>query len=178
MRGSLGWLRAGILPSFSGSPPPTRSSISPSSSLLLVSHLCPLFLLSLLCTFLFIPVFVSSPPHPPPNYLSLSLSAFFISCVGQWTARAMALTDLPAGLLRAALSSGLWRKKPPALKQLCGPGSERTMKNAEKKERKFNGPLGIVPPRASLLLFLSTSSLPLLSPPPFLYLSHACSLSK
>ncbi|MEQ2307158.1 hypothetical protein AMECASPLE_015443 [Ameca splendens] len=40
----------------------------------------------------------------------------------QWTARAMALPDLPVGLLKAALSSGLWRKKPLALKQLCGAG--------------------------------------------------------
>lgn len=116
----------------------------------------------------------------PLLFLSLALSLsgfFFISCVGQWTARAMALTDLPAGLLRAALSSGLWRKKPPALKQLCGPGSERTMKNAEKKERKFNGPLGIVPPHASLLLFFSFPPSSYLSPPLLCFISLSLSLA-
>lgn len=64
----------------------------------------------------------------------------------------MALADLPAGLLRAVLSSGLWRTKPLALKQLRRPGSERSMKNTQKKEGKFNGPLGIIPPQVPLLL--------------------------
>lgn len=127
-------------------PFPLCSSLAPPLlSFLLVCHLYPLFLLSLFFESLF--------PHPLFTLLCtplFSLCLFFISCVGQWTARAMALTDLPAGLLRAALSSGLWRKKPPALKQLCRPGSERTMKNTEKKEGKFNGPLGIIPPHASL----------------------------
>lgn len=111
-------------------------------------------------------VILSFVPSLSPLWLPLSTSSLFftllctplfflclfISCIGQWTAGAIALTDLPAGLLTAALSSGLWRKKPPALKQLCRPGSERTMKNTEKKERKFNGPLGILPPYASLFL--------------------------
>lgn len=59
-------------------------------------------------------------------------------------------------LLRAALLSGLWRKKPPALKQLCRPGSEGTMKNTQTKERKFNGPLGTMLFSFSHSPFLST----------------------
>lgn len=166
--------RYGVAQGRSASPP----SIPPSPCFLLVCHLCRLFLLFLFFEVLF-PVFISSSsplPSPSPTLppRSLSLSGFFVSCVGQWTARAMALTDLPAGLLRAALSSGLWRKKPPALKQLCRPGSERTMKNAEKKERKFKGPPGIIPPHASLF---STSPLSLYLIPPlfffiFLLLAH------
>lgn len=71
----------------------------------------------------------------------------------------MTLTDLPAGLLRVALSSGLWRKKPPDLKQLRRPGSERTMKNVEKKEGKFNGPLGSKPMPLSYFFILLSFSL-------------------
>lgn len=84
------------------------------------------------------------------------------SLAGQWTAGAMALPDLPAGLLRAALSSGaLEREAPspplpppathppthsptsPALKQLCRPGSERGReKHTERKGREIHWPSG------------------------------------
>lgn len=80
----------------------------------------------------------------------------------------MALTDLPAGLLMAALSSELWRKKPSALKQLCGPGSERIMKNTKKKERKIQWSSGNRTSPCLPLFLLPSFSLPLLPP---LYLS-------
>lgn len=58
----------------------------------------------------------------------------------------MALTDLPVGLLRAARFIWALEKEALALKQLCRAGSERAMKKkAEKNEKKFSGPLGIIP---------------------------------
>lgn len=103
------------------------------------------------------------------------------SLAGQWTASAMALPDLPAGLLRAALSSEALEKEAPssglpspsyspthsptslALKQLCRPGSERGCeKHTERKGREFQWPSGnstslkfshFFIPEHSLLLF-------------------------
>lgn len=67
----------------------------------------------------------------------------------------MALTDLPVGLLRAARFIWALEKEALALKQLCRAGSKRAMKKAEKNEKKFSGPLGIIPSSLFLSFFPS-----------------------